>query len=260
MGVVGWRTSVLCRDGVVLMQEVLERRSTRRDKGIRLLTPRDRWVLPWIAEQYAVRFDHLRLLLSRNLRTVSGRQSVTPSGVRQVLRRWTRAPEWAEYQRIYTDTPGWIWLTPVGMQLFDLPYARHVIRESTLEHLHGINGVRLDIERRHPEYRWISERAMRAQFPRREEGERVGHTPDAQIWTPEGRRIAVEVELSWKREEEMDTILQLLLRDYHTVWYFVGQANPAQVRARRAVEKAQQRLPEELRPRVQVIALESISL
>src|SRR5688572_17692514 len=35
----------------------------RRDKGLPQLTPRDRYVLTWIGEQYAVRFDTLEKLL-----------------------------------------------------------------------------------------------------------------------------------------------------------------------------------------------------
>src|SRR5260370_33011218 len=55
-----------------LMSEQLERaenekqpRRQRRDTGARLLTRRDKRVLSGIAQQYAVRFDHVQQLLSQ---------------------------------------------------------------------------------------------------------------------------------------------------------------------------------------------------
>lgn len=249
-----------------------QHRKERRDKGLRLMTTRDKWILQWIADQYAIRFDHLQALLSRDPRTrnpacAPGPQGVTASNVGQVLTRWGRDPEWAEYRRIYTDTPGWIWVTPHCMQqVLGLSYAKHTLRESTLEHLHWINCVRLDIERRHPEYRWVSERMLRASLPRRVEGESVGHVPDAAIWT-QNHHIAVEVELSPKPVKDIGEICRLLLTGndpadsavYTTIWYFVcAQGGPVQMQARRAVESARQRLPEELRSKIQIIDLEPL--
>ena len=40
-------------------------RKERRDKGIKLIKPRDLVVLLWIAHQYAARPDHVQELLSR---------------------------------------------------------------------------------------------------------------------------------------------------------------------------------------------------
>jgi hypothetical protein len=256
---------------LVVIQVSVERRK-RRDKGTRLMTPRDRWVLRWIADQYAVRIDHVRQLLSRdpctrNPAKVPGPGGVTLSNVLRVVGRWSREPEWAEYRRIYADTPGWVVATPYGMQLVSLPYSRHTLKESTLEHLHWINCVRLDVEKRHPEYQWISERRIRSesrQFPGRdEEIGSIGHIPDARIWTGQ-RSIAVEVELSPKREQELDDIFQALLFGneaqpaHQTVWYFVGSATSVNTQAQRAVEGARLRLPDEQRNRIQIIELERV--
>jgi hypothetical protein len=40
-------------------------RKERRDKGKKLIKPRDLVVLLWIAQQYAARLDHVQELLSR---------------------------------------------------------------------------------------------------------------------------------------------------------------------------------------------------
>lgn len=245
----------------------IRQRRERRDKGIRLCTPRDRWILRWIAEQYAVRFDHVQQLLSRDPRTRNFARSPGPTGISasnvvQVINRWERLPEWAEYRRIYTDAPGWITVAPYGLQMLSLPYTYHALRENTLERMHAINCIRLDIERRNPEYRWTSERVLRATLPPCKEDTPTKHLPDGQIWISEGQAVAVEVELSPKGDEEIDHNLhELLLGDegtqvYQTVWYFISQVTPANVQARRVVENARQRLPEEFRPRVQIMSLE----
>lgn len=257
------------------MQETVTRQGTRRerrDKGERQMTTRDRWILKWIAEQYAIRFDHLQVLLScdpryRNPAKAPGPGGVSDSNVLQILARWAREPEWAQYRKIFVGTPGWITVTPYGLQLLGLDYAPHQLRASTLEHKHWTNCIRLDMSNRHPEYEWTSERTLRAiQGTRRDEGERAGHFPDARLLTQEGRAVAIEVELSPKPDRDLDDILnELLIGDgtsftYQTVWYFVARSNPVAAQARRAVEAARLRLPEPLQARVQVIELEKLEV
>ncbi len=193
-----------------LQQKEQEARRTRRDKGERHLTARDMWVLRWIADQYAVRLDQLRQLLSRepgNRNGCSpGPKGLTDSAVLQVIRRWREVPAWVEYERIYV-TQGWVWLTSYGERLLDLPYAKHTLRESRLAHRYYINAVRLDIERRHPEYQWRSERYLLSHLPRRERAMRLPHVPDGELWMSSDCGMAVEVELSPKSDQEVDAIL-----------------------------------------------------
>lgn len=129
------------------------------------------------------------------------------------------------------------------------------------EHLHDINRVRLELERRHPNYRWVSERVLRATQPRREERSVVPHLPDALAWEP--KPIAVEVERSPKSPKELDDLLTELLITgaatadgeppllYTTVWYFVT------TKTRSSVELARDHLPADLQPRVKVLSLET---
>ena len=237
----------------------------RRDKGKKLITRRDRVVLPWIGEQYAARLDQVRELLSRM--PGKGGKPVSPTGltmsaVLQVVDHWVNLGL-AEYRRIYEGEPGWVHLTSFGLRTLHLPYTMLTPAESTLPHLYHINRVRLDMERRHPDFQWISERTLRAGLPRREEGSVVLHLPDAQVRTP--KLVVVEVERSPKSDKELDEILTELLITgspsphggnpllYTTVWYFVRPET------RTSVEKARDRLPPDCQPRVEVLSLETLT-
>src|SRR6266446_4372080 len=139
-------------------------RKERRDKGKRLIKRRDLIVLLWIAQQYGARLDQVQALLSRM--PGRGGKPVSPSGltlsaVLQVVDRWVTLGL-AQYQRIYDGEPGYVSVTPDGLKMLHLPYARRTPAESTLQHLHYINRVRLELERRHPDFHWVSERMLRA--------------------------------------------------------------------------------------------------
>jgi len=236
----------------------------RRDKGKKLIKPRDRIVLLWIAQQYAARLDQVQALLNRM--PGKGGRKVSPTGltlsaVLQVVDRWVTLGL-VEYKRIYDGEPGWVWLTPHGLAILQLPYARLAPKESTFPHLYHINRVRLELERRHPEYRWVSERTLRAAQPRREEGVRVPHLPDAHVYTP--KLVTVEVELSPKSPQELDEIFTELLivgvpqaggeapLVSTTIWYFVWP------KTRTSIEEARNRLAENYRPRVKILSIETL--
>jgi hypothetical protein len=242
------------------------RRNTgeRRDKGKKLIKPRDLIVLLWIAQQYAARLDQVQELLNRM--PGRGGRKVSPGGLTlsaalQVVGRWV-ALGLVEYRRIYDGEPGWVWLTPYGLSVLQLPFARLSPKESTLTHLYHINRVRLELERRHPEYEWASERTLRAAQPRREEGAKIPHVPDAQVYTP--KLVTVEVERSPKSPRELDEIFTELLivgaprtsgeapLTSNTVWYFVWP------QTRTSIEGARDRLPESYRPRVKILSVETL--
>jgi hypothetical protein len=90
-------------------------RKVRRDKGLRLLTSRDLWVLRSIGEQGGISVDQLQALLSREPghrnRKAPGPNGLSASAVSQVLSRWMEAPALVTYERLYVDEPGWVQLT-----------------------------------------------------------------------------------------------------------------------------------------------------
>jgi len=240
-------------------------RKERRDKGKKLIKRRDLIALLWIAQQYAARLDQVQALLSRM--PGRGGKPVSPSGltlsaVLQVVDRWVTLGL-VEYRRIYDDEPGWVWLTSYALRLLQLPYTMLTPAASTLSHLFHINRVRLDLEGRHPEYQWLSERTLRAAQRRREEGAVLPHLPDAQVRTP--KLVAVEVERSPKSDKELDHILaELLITGSHstdsdepllytTIWYFVRPKTCT------SVEQARDRLPPDCQPRVKVLSLETLT-
>src|SRR5260370_11768020 len=139
-------------------------RKERRDKGKKLIKRRDLIVLEWIAQQYAARLDHVRELLGRM--PGRGGKQVSPTGltlsaVLQVGERWV-PPGLAQYQPIYDCDPGYVSVTPDCLKMLHLPFARRTPAESTVQHLHHINRVRLELERRHPDFHCVSERMLRA--------------------------------------------------------------------------------------------------
>jgi hypothetical protein len=237
---------------------------TRRDKGKKLITPRDLIVLLWIAQQYVARLDQVQELLNRM--PGKGGRKVSPTGltlsaVLQVVDRWVTLGLVA-YKRVYDSEPGWVWLTPYGLSVLQLPYARLAPKESTFPHLYHLNRVRLELERRHPEYQWVSERTLRAAQPKREEGVRVPHIADALVYTP--KLVTVEVERSPKSPKELDDIFteQLIVGlpqeggeaplICNTAWYFVWP------KTRTSIEEARNRLPESYRSRVKILSIETL--
>jgi hypothetical protein len=225
------------------------------------MTPRDHCTLTWIAEQYAVRFDHLQRLLSRHPGHTNAAQKPSPQGisasaVEQVLARWLQDPAWVEYRR-FNRGPGWITVSPYGLEVIDAPYARHLLKESSTTHLYAINRVRLDIEARHPEWQWTSERTLRFQSLPRGRGMKIPHVPDGEVWLNQQQAVGVEVELTAKSDADTSHILNGLLARYTSVWYFVDTSTLVQARARRVVEKAVEALHTE-KGRVQIIPLSAL--
>lgn len=219
---------------------------------------RHRHVLPWIGEQYAARLDQAQVLLGREVGAGSSFSAISLSAALQVVRRWTDLGL-VEYRRIIHGEPGWVWLTSHGLSELGLNYTKYVPKLSALPHLYLVNQLRLIHEQRNPLYPWKSERALRAELPRRAAGVSVAHMPDGMILDPNGS-IALEVELTVKSQERLAVILQSLLEElaeddrpkYARIWYFTAAA------ARPHVERALLDLEEDQRERMRVYPLEAL--
>lgn len=196
-------------------------RKVRKDKGIPQLSERDRYLLTWVGEQYAVRKDTLQKLLGRmpgkslNLPKEEGK--IALRNVQRVITRWETLGI-ACYQKFYQSEPGWVWLSTAGLRTQALPYAPWSPRQGTdFGHLHYLNEVRLWLEERYTvRLRWESERSLRKQAGE----EKQLHVPDGVI-TLDGNIVAIEVELSPKSDRRTKEAIHELLKHHPGVWYFV---------------------------------------
>jgi hypothetical protein len=173
------------------------------DAGI---TARDVAALVWLGQQYAARFDVLRVLLGRlspGSPKVAGQ--IGDETLRDVLDRWQERGLIARDRLL-----GHVWAAPTARALrlvgLDVRPWSFVIPQ--LAHVHAVGVVRLALEPSIPEGgRWVSERELR--------GESTRHVPDGAVELPDDldatgtglygqdvdplpKRVAVEVELTRK--------------------------------------------------------------
>ena len=190
-------------------------RQPRADRGRIIPTRRDLACLTWIADQYAVRGDHIRLLLSRfpDVQKPFRDQAsglIAETTTRDLIARWRRAG-WIEYQLVLNDQPGWAWATKRGLVLVGLDerYTYRVPASTRLDHYYGINEIRLSAEG--SGHTWQSERWYRSEQPKTKKGQSSGPIPDGVVMTVKGSREAIEVELSAKKPEDLLGKLQRLV-------------------------------------------------
>lgn len=152
---------------------------------------------------------------------------------------------WVETADPWKDRPKWMYVTMPGLRRLGLDYneAHFPEDEEELDHLYQITRVRLLVGHRpeDPEsawfaHTWISERAIKADYPQNEAGVTLAHLPDGALELDEdalvkmadgekfpfkrGDCLAVEVERSRKDFARLDVILPDLLKHYAGVWYF----------------------------------------
>lgn len=229
----------------------------RRDKGVILFSPRDRYCLEWIADQYAARLDQIQRLLSRRPmgQVKDERRGLAPTTVKDQIERWRNAG-WIEYQRVLVGQPGWAWITRKGLQTIgweDLYTARQPAH-TRLNHIYAVNEVRMAADGR-PDLTWKSERRYRSELEKVEKGETSGPIPDALVTGEKGNVYAVEVELTQKKPADLERKLEALAsafneRDrfrFSVIWVYVPDE-----KVKAAVERAREALIERDRKRVDV--------
>lgn len=228
-----------------------QKKKERRDKGQVRINARDEVLIRWIAEQYAIRLDHLQYLIAMksenekrtNPHMVSQRAAI------KAVDRW-RLLGWVEYRKIIfgADNPGWIWLTAKGLREFGYLYTYREPTISQLKHYYWVNYVRMHFELKHGEnIKWVSERYLRREYAEQLAGkskkdvtaEKVStHFPDAEILTKSGR-AAVEVELTQKSASRENEIVKYLdtridrekgVDYYYQVLYYVNESTMAQMK------------------------------
>jgi len=201
----------------------------RSDKGLIRWSPRDESCLTWIADQYAARLDQIQQLLSRDPggQLKDERKGLAATTVMDQVNRWTRAG-WIEYERVLVNQPGWAWITKQGLQALDLDgcYRARPPSHTRFAHIFAVNQLRLDVER-FPEYSWKSERQYRAELSIAK-GESSGPIPDAVVTSEKIGDIAIEVELTAKKPDDLYKKLHALASHYKdrrhvfpTIWFYV---------------------------------------
>jgi hypothetical protein len=197
-------------------------RRARSDKGTVLLTGRDWDVLSWIAEQYAVRFDHVCLLLGQQAGDgAKVPDRISDNAARQVIARWQRGG-WAAARKMLVAEPAWVWITAKGLHELGYDFKPYAPTLARIDHLHAINMIRLMLERDYPDAPWTSERQIRAKLSY-EKGASLPHLPDGELRISQ-QTIAIEAELTPKKRTDVRLILIDLLRHYHEVWYFASSS------------------------------------
>ena len=166
-----------------------------------LLRRRDIEVLGWLAEQYGGRVDQLEVLVGARPRTVQ----------RTVAR--LRATGLVRTQRVLVDEPAWVLPTAAGMSACSSGFGVWRPRIGSLAHVAAVNDVRLHVQGRAPSTEWVPERVLARD---RGAGE---HLPDGVAIT-EGRRVAIEVELTVKSRRRVTAILDELVVRFDAVLYF----------------------------------------
>jgi hypothetical protein len=175
-------------------------RTTHRG-GHEVLRRRDLEVVGWLAEQYGARIDQLEVLMGAGPRTVQ----------RTIAR--LRAAGLVRTQRVLVDEPAWVLPTGAGMAACSSGFGVWRPRIGLLSHVAAMNDVRLHVQGRAPSTEWIPERVLaRDRLP----GE---HLPDGVAIT-EGRRVAIEVELTVKSRRRVTAILDELNVRFDAVLYF----------------------------------------
>jgi len=175
--------------------------STPRRGGHETLRRRDLEVLGWLGEQYGARADQLEILLGCGPRTIQ-----------RVLSR-LREAGLITTRRLLADEPAWAIPTRAGLRACGHGFGAWHPRVGLLAHVAAVNDVRLHVQARSPESEWVGEQPLARE---RQPGE---HLPDAVVVT-DGRRVAIEVELTVKSQRRVQAILDELTGRFDAVLYF----------------------------------------
>jgi hypothetical protein len=178
----------------------------------RLVHPRDLVLLGWLAEQYAATTEQVGVLLGCG-----------PRSVQRVLLR-LREAGLVDTRRVLVGQAAWVMPTRAGLRACGSLYKVWQPKLGVLLHTAAVNDVRLHIQARSPQAEWVSERALAKD---RREGE---HLPDGVVLL-DGRRVAVEVELTVKSERRVRAILDELTGRFDMVLYYCPPATRRQLTA-----------------------------
>lgn len=137
----------------------------------------------------------------------------------QVINRLVKAGL-MKHERVFYGRHGIYRLSPKGAKLTTLP---PLARIPLANYTHDITliEVYLQLCQHHPEAQWISERQLMQDKHADGVGKR-GHLPDGILMFPDGKQIAIEVELTLKGRQRLESILKgySAAFAFKEVWYY----------------------------------------
>ncbi len=189
----------------------------RRERRGHRPTAEQTAVLRLVSEQVAIPLDQLaRFLDADDGETASFVAGLAKAGL-------------ARQRCFLAGQPAWVWLTSRGAALSGTRLA--AIRIPSLRHLthrRAINEVRLELESRAPEGRWLCERVVERRL------DRNASIPDA-LFEIGGERHAIEVELNHKSRLALQHVIAFHSNRYDAVVYFCSpQTRPLLDEVRRS--------------------------
>lgn len=184
-------------------------RAQRADAGLTRVTERDLTLLRWIGDQYAASLPQLSSLMGRS-----------EHAARWLRARWQRAG-WVEGHALLVGRPVFVWLTREGGRIAGVYYKPWQPNAGMVAHIEAVNDVRLWLAQRRPEAAWTCERALTPRVAPGAPRDR-GHRPDGVLRVDDGRRVAIEVELTLKSRARLEQIAARLLAEFDAAWYFAA--------------------------------------
>jgi len=184
-------------------------RVPRADTGLIRCTERDLALLRWVGDQYAVSLPQLARLMGRS-----------EHAARWLRARWHRAGL-VEGHALLVGRPVFVWLTREGSRVAAVDYKPWVPNAGMVAHIEAVNETRLWVAERRPGAAWTCERALTSQGTPGSLRSR-SHRPDAVLQVDDGRRIAIEVELTLKSRARLEQIVARLLAEFDAAWYFAA--------------------------------------
>jgi hypothetical protein len=171
--------------------------------------PRDLEVLRWTCEQYAARMDHVIALIGCSRPTA------------QLTSARLRNAGFVTTRRFMVGEPMWLLPTWRGLTAAGVHGAPWDPTVSRLAHLAAINQVRLHIQARTPDARWIGNRQLRSEHAKTRPvlTGYAKHLPDG-VGIHAGMRVACKVELHFKGRVPTEAVLDQLARRYDATLCF----------------------------------------
>jgi len=127
------------------------------------------------------------------------------------------------HERVFYGRHGIYRLTVKGAKFTGLP---PLARIPLANYTHDVTLIEVYLRLRlaYPDAVWVSERALMQDKHADGVGKR-GHLPDGVLVLPEGKQVAIEVELSMKGKERLEKILKGYgaAFGYEAVWYYCSE-------------------------------------